>query len=677
VRAGADRSLYNSGYVIAIVDDDGVYPEVICGSSSSCARQVSATWTDNKEAQSRHFHAEIRQVATGAVASSSAQVTVGVNRHDFALQASADSASITAPNSTTVRAKVDQTLYNTGYRIHIVDDSGQSADTICGSSDSCARTVSATWQTNSQPGPRQFHAEVRHMSNGHLAASSGPVTVNFEPYDFNLRLTPDAAAITVPNSTVVRATVNRSLYNTGYQIRLVDDDGDTTDSLCGSTDSCAKTVVAPWSVNPNPSARHFHAVVEHVSNGHRAATSEQVTVVRRRYLFPVDLAFTTTTNADGTVTHRATATTNPSVYNTGYQLKLKRTETGDQLCSTGSGTTCGANVQVGATYRAVVENANGHVAGRSTAWTLTDSGPRPALTGDLDLAALAVAAAGVDICSRIALSPYRTDVVGPSTSAGDQWEACAAAAAAGVGTLAILKAIADTPNGDSNLYWFTSDITKDAPAPGTQANADDAKAPRPVPPPLLPDVEKLAGELEEKQPVEQRAADDVATQCAFLHWRAGKNPARCSSLPIFSSGADVAEATDHDLSALAQDDHWSWLLLNREQSSTKPGDGWQTTGGRCAPTTLRACHEYPFFGTEQGGPRADPEPLIGLVLREQNSLQGTRYSQFVSPSGCNMKTGTPDPTGETNSTGGDPFLSIPLPPEWGRPTMWLCNGKTE
>jgi hypothetical protein len=42
-----------------------------------------------------------------------------------------------------------------------------------------------------------------------------------------------------------------------------------------------------------------------------------------------------------------------------------------------------------------------------------------------------------------------------------------------------------------------------------------------------------------------------------------------------------------------------------------------------------------------------------------------------------MKTGTPDPTGQTNSTGGDPFLSIPRPPEWERPTLWLCNGKTE
>jgi hypothetical protein len=158
----------------------------------------------------------------------------------------------------------------------------------------------------------------------------------------------------------------------------------------------------------------------------------------------------------------------------------------------------------------------------------------------------------------------------------------------------------------------------------------------------------------------------------------GKHSGRCSSLPIFASGSDVAKATEHDLGALAQVGYVPWLRLNRERSRTKPGDGWQTTGGRCSSTELRACHEYPFFGTEQGGPLAHlrgPEPIIGLVLREHNSLQGTRYSQFISA--CSMKTGTPDPTGQTNSTGGDPFLSIPLPPEWERPTLWLCNGKTE
>jgi hypothetical protein len=242
-----------------------------------------------------------------------------------------------------------------------------------------------------------------------------------------------------------------------------------------------------------------------------------------------------------------------------------------------------------------------------------------------------------------------------------------------------LLAVADTPASDINLAWLQADLLKETPAPGTPPSPDNAKAPRPLPPPLLPDVQKLADKLMgQNQSIEQEVADDVATQCSFLHWRAGKSAARCSSLPIFASGSDVAEATDHDLRALAEVGYAPWLLLNREQSSNKPGDGWQTTGGRCTPTELRACHEYPFFRTEQGGPLAykrGPEPIIGLVLREENSLQGTRYSQFISQGQCNMKTGTPDPTGQENSTGGDPFLSIPLPPQWQRPTLWLCNGK--
>jgi hypothetical protein len=139
----------------------------------------------------------------------------------------------------------------------------------------------------------------------------------------------------------------------------------------------------------------------------------------------------------------------------------------------------------------------------------------------------------------------------------------------------------------------------------------------------LPDIQKLADRLTDlNDELDPEAADDVATQCSFLHWRAGRSPSRCFSLPIFASGSDVDEATEHDLRALDSVGYVPWLLLNREQSSTKPGSGWQSTGGRCTPTELRACHEYPFFGTEQGGPLAykrGPEPVIGLVLDADNS----------------------------------------------------------
>ena len=278
------------------------------------------------------------------------------------------------------------------------------------------------------------------------------------------------------------------------------------------------------------------------------------------------------------------------------------------------------------------------------------------------------------------MSPFKTDMVEPHTSGGDQWEACVAAAAAGAGTLAILLAVADTPGGEANLWWLQGDVTREAPPPDTEPSSDDAQAPRPVPPPFLPDIQKLADRLMgQNQKVDQEVADDVATQCTFLHWRAGKSPGRCASLPIFVSGSDVAEATEHDLGALAEVGYAPWLLLNREQSSTKPGDGWQTTGGRCTPTELRACHEYPFFGTEQGGPLAykrGPEPIIGLALREENSLQGTRYSQFISA--CTMKTGTPDSTGEEKSNG---RRSLPLDPPATRLAathrVALQRGKTE
>jgi hypothetical protein len=680
VRAVADRSLYNTGYRIHIIDDDGETGEAVCGNGYSCGKEVLATWGDSVNPRPRRFHAEIRHMTTGEVVSTSEQVTVQIRPHDFQLRISADSHSITAPSSTTVRATVGQSLYNSGYRIHIVDDDGETGEAVCGNGYSCAKTVLATWNDNANPRTRDFHAEVRYMPNGQVVATSAQVAVAIEPYDFGLTIEPESPSITVPHSTRVLATVNRSLYNSGYRIHIVDDDGETSEAVCGNGDSCAKTVLAPWSVNANPTARQFHAEVRSFTTGHVAAVSDPVTVVRRRYIFRPTLSFWTKLHQNGHLIQKASARmgpTDPSLNGTGHEIKIRNAD-GSQLCSAPQ-VGCDATVTIGGTYRAVVETPSGLNVGDSGAWTLTDSGPQPATVGDLDLAALAVASAGVDICTRLGLSPYKTNLVGPPTSAGDQWEACAAAAAAGASTLAILMAVAETPGGEANLWWLQGDVTKEAPAPEAPPTPDDTKAPRPLPPPLLPDIHKLADRLMgQNQKLDQQVADDVATQCAFLHWRAGEGSGRCSSLPIFASGSDVAQATDHDLRALAEVGWAPWLVLNRERSRTKPGRGWQSTGGRCSPTELEACHEYPFFGTEQGGPRAyvrGPDPIIGLVLDEHNGLQGTRYSQFISA--CHMKTGTPDPTGQENSTGGDRFLSIPLPPEWERPTLWLCNGKTE
>jgi hypothetical protein len=566
----------------------------------------------------------------------------------------ADHSQITPPNSTALYAEADRSLYNTGYQIAIVDDDGELPTVTCGSSDSCGRQLTASWSDNANPRPRRFHAEIQSISTGDALSGSSHVTVEILPYDFGLSVEADSSSIRVPDSTMARAQVNRDLSNTGYRIHIVDDDGETADSICGNSDSCAKNVYAPWSVNPNPTTKQFHAEVRSFVTGHVAAVSNPVTVVRRRFLFDVQLAFQAQTGGGW----RATATVNRDLYNTGYQLKLRQIG-GSDVCLSGGYPECVGAVAVGNTYRAVVENATGHVAGQSAAWTLTADGPVEETAGDVDLAALALALQGSDLCTRVGLAPYKTELVPPATSGGDQWEVCVNLVQAGKGTLAILAAIAATEGGHATINWLVSDSIKEAPAPGAEPDADNATAPRPLPLPWLPDVSGLAPTLTLLNPdLPQEWADNVANQCLFLMARAGENGFRnCKQLPIFASGADVPQATNHDLEALTS--HFSWVQLNYEFGQTKPGAGWQT----CPDIQPgQQCDEYPFFATLQGGPSAVPTPDLKAINSTQNMSQGGKYSAF-SASCLNRETGRP-------------FLGIPLPPAWEIPTLALCNGST-
>ena len=300
-------------------------------------------------------------------------------------------------------------------------------------------------------------------------------------------------------------------------------------------------------------------------------------------LFTVNLSFATRDQMRAATrsTKRPPQSRPRRLYGTGYRLKIK-TSDGTEVCSTSSSSQCGPRtVTVGQTYRAVVEDSQGRNFGQSGAWTLTDSGSQSATVEDLDLAALAAAAGGIDICTRLGLSPYKTNVAPPSTSGGDQWEACEEAVAAGATTLAILLAVAETPGGLENLWWLRSDTQRTAPAPETTPTEDDATAPRPVPLPWLPDVNSLAQTLTLlNRDLPQDWADNVANQCLFLMARAGQNGLReCSRLPIFASGDDVSEATNHDLEALAF--HFPWVELNYEFGETK-------RRGRVADVSRRA-----------------------------------------------------------------------------------------
>ena len=152
-----------------------------------------------------------------------------------------------------------------------------------------------------------------------------------------------------------------------------------------------------------------------------------------------------------------------------------------------------------------------------------------------------------------------------------------------------------------------------------------------------------------------------------------KSFTNCSSLPIFISGYDVREASQHDLEALGwlsspnnagQTVNPAWVELNRDVPN-KPGDGWYTGKAPCtSPTPPGAnCDEYPFYSTTQGGPGANLKYIDG----NQNQLQGRILGYFYTSNtytaygqGCNL------PTGQA-------FLAIPLPTGIKVNTTWACN----
>jgi hypothetical protein len=574
--------------------------------------------------------------------------------------------SVTIPASIKLTVSADRDLYGTGYRVSVIDE--DNGITLGSCSGTCDLYGGTSWADNSNPQPRHFHGELRGPDGG-LVATSGQVTVEVRKHVWSVvSVVPNPTSRVVPGSIQFVATLDHTTYGTPYSIYIYDEDDPAFPTTCNQY-ICGRYFNRQWADNLNPKPARVRVEVRNAS-GDVASNTVVGFAQFRRFIFSPSLSFSSQTGTNGSVIHKATVTTpstDPSLYGTPYRIKIKKAD-GSEVCSSPQ-VGCTATVNVGQTYRGVVEDSQGRNFGQSTAWTMTESGPQAAQVGDVDLAALAAAAGGVDICTRLALSPLKTDVIEPQTSAGDQWEVCAAAAAAGASAVAVLLAVADTPGGEANLLWLQADVAKEAPSAESEPDPDDATAPRPVPPPFLPDVYKLAQKLAQNQDIPQSMADEVANQCLFLHWRAGlSGKDDCGELPIFASGSDVPEATVHDLQALAYSFRWvplnaQWVRLNYRHQDLTPGYRyWMNSEDECQGRVpgVTACDEYPFWATMQGGPESIPRPHLKLIDFIDNRDQGLRYGNFIQA--CHMATG-------------DPFLGIPLAPELGIPTQTkLCNG---
>jgi hypothetical protein len=148
-------------------------------------------------------------------------------------------------------------------------------------------------------------------------------------------------------------------------------------------------------------------------------------------------------------------------------------------------------------------------------------------------------------------------------------------------------------------------------------------------------------------------------------------------LPIFLTGSDTPESSQHDLDAIlglnGETPHPQWVSLNYVNEANQVGSrGWYRDDPACdgssQPDKLD-CDEFPFFSVRQGGPSAQPVPSLRVLPSGDNRSQGSRLGTFYGL--CGMQSGTNSGGGVV---GGDRFLLIPVPS--GLPTLSLCKGKT-
>ncbi len=340
---------------------------------------------------------------------------------------------------------------------------------------------------------------------------------------------------------------------------------------------------------------------------------------------------------------------------------------------------CNAAMSTGHVYYASVEDPEGHVYGISPSYLATSSTTATKETTDkVDLVRLGALYAGTsDVCTM--LLGYDGTHVGRS-SVSDQELACEAAVTGRETMSNVLRAVAAAGGGTAVLWWLEHQVTIQTLSPSwptTPWPDYDLPAPGALPQVWQGAVINLADHyMIHSKDLTQTAAETIAAACLWNGSRITNARDDCANLPIFISGSDVEEATNHDLEAISglngATPHPQWAKLNYEASGAKSGTrNWYRSVAPCdrLGRTEQQCDEYPFWATEQGGPLAPVQPHLKYISRSDNTYQGSRYGSFVTV--CGLRTGTPQ--SGANATGGTTFLMIPIPPSLGIPTGWLCN----
>jgi hypothetical protein len=135
----------------------------------------------------------------------------------------------------------------------------------------------------------------------------------------------------------------------------------------------------------------------------------------------------------------------------------------------------------------------------------------------------------------------------------------------------------------------------------------------------------------------------------------------CTTMPIFFTGTDVQEATNHDYDVIQAHPELMQLTYVKGGEKGKQRPNWAKSpecGGKVEKGSGKECDEFPFFSTEEGYP--DHRPDLRVISDRENKSQGGSLSRFFQ--GC-----TSLQSAERGSAGRY-FLVVP----WVLPTMSWC-----
>ena len=711
-----NRDIVNSGYVVVIVDTDSGAALKSCSSGTSCSYGVVIGW-QNHAVKHRNFVARVQ--STSGVVVSSLPLTLPVERYDFGLTLTGTPNPARSGDTEYVSAAINREIVNSGLVVRIYDADTSAALKTCSAGTVCTYSYPIGWQNHALRN-RQFLARVE-VSNGGAVQEQATLTLPVERYDFGLSMSSTPDPVVVGTSFVMKATINRDIVNTGLLLRIHDADSGVLLISCYSGTSCSYGIAAPgWATNANPEVKRYTAKLVRASDG-ALQEATTLTIPVRPYRFSVSVAFANrTVAADGTIRFTATANVSRTVTSTGYAIKIIN-GAGQVSATCTSGVGCSTTVPAGAIYRAVVQNAAGHLAGESFGSLLTGDGASELQVNGLDLAYLAARFASAHaFCDEVLLAPGGTYTQATGTVKQEYWT-CLAAAQAGQSTPQIMAAVAAVGvTGSFVLAWVAQQSARDKSCtqlgtcspppqcdpcppptgcdpcpPPTGCNPCAPTSVEPVPHPLPPEwrAKDVAARIATRNPNLLRVDGEVATnadvqtiteECLIRASEAGLDgSADCSGLPVFVSGNDVAEAARHDLEALAATPPRPFKLNYLRGGPSGVPRQWYASRPECNPLLdATDCDEYPFFATEQGGPQAEILPHLKRIDSAHNRDQGKYYGFYSGPEykrnfikQCGLKSrGDIGPDGILLDHG-TAFLALPLDPGLDIPTITtLCNG---